>query len=883
MREEVAKAIDRLSLERESAKSLHASGAKGSEVSLALTAAVDEAIVKAVEEVGNPDSIAAVAVGGYGRAELCPHSDIDILFIVGSGIESSFLAQRIMHFLWDMGLNIGHSVRNVGQVLQTYKDDHDSWAATLEYRYVAGSRRLFVKLESAIRDFVSKNADRSFVKSTLDGIRVRHNKYGRSTSLLEPNLKKSAGGLRDLHALLWMYRDMYSDFLPEVNYELRRPAIMDFLSKLLEKGYINQLQYNHTSEAFEFILRTRQSLHYQSASLNDLLDFEIQKKVAAEMGYESADYTRGIESFMRLYFRHARKILRLNQVLSDKMRAALRSQGERIAARDLDGHYALAGDQIAFKREVATDPVILFKAFKHKADTGLHFDENVHETIARELESFSKSDFQKSEEAAAIFKSILLSEKHVAFTLKSMNELGVLGRYLPEFGRLIGFFQHNVYHYYTADEHTLSAMENLETVGENDRVLGELLMSVKRRDALYLGVLFHDIAKPISIGKHEIIGVDVAEKALGRIGFDDIVEDVGFLVRNHLKMEQIAFRRNIGDPETVYEFTRIFANEEQLKMLYLLTYADLSAVNPTVWTKWKAQLLNELYRKSFQVVTQALDKEAIETLQQKQRRQKEKAIIRQMPTGRADAIRKHFEWIKNDLYTVVFDDKEIVSHIEAIESDFLNNPSGAPVHVNFSGSDEHTDVTIISRDAPFLLSKFCSSLSANDANIVDANIFTRDDGIIIDRFRVFDNITKKNLTDSQMTKIESDLRAILSGETDPEKLFERHRMKWQRRLKNEMNPNVKVAVQSSETNDFTLIEVFAPDSLGFLYKVTSAMSRAKLNIHFAKIGTRVDGIVDTFYVLRQDGTKPSQDELDRVRESILEIIHESIDSELIFK
>ena len=883
MREEVATAIDRLNSRRESAKSLHASGGKGSDVSLALTAAVDEAVVRAVEEAGNPDNLSAVAVGGYGRAELCPHSDVDILFIVGSGIESSFLAQRIMHFLWDMGLNIGHSVRNVGQVLQTYKDDHDSWAATLEYRYVAGSRKLFVKLESAIRDFVSKNTDRSFVKSTLDGIRVRHNKYGKSTSLLEPNLKKSAGGLRDLHALLWIYRDMYPDFLPEVGYELKQPAILDFLARLFDKGYINQLQYNHTSEAFEFILRTRQSLHYQSAGLNDLLDFEIQKKVAGEMGYESADYTKGIESFMRDYFRHARKILRLNQVLSDKMRAVLKPHGERIEARDLDEYYALVGDQIAFRREVATDPVVLFRAFKHKADTGLHFDENVHETIARELESFSKPEFQSSEEAAGIFKSILVSEKNIAFTLKSMNELGVLGRYLPEFGKLIGFFQHNVYHYYTADEHTLAAIENLESVGESDRVLGELLLGVKRRDALYLGVLFHDIAKPISISKHEIIGVDVAEKALGRIGFDDIMEDVGFLVRNHLKMEQIAFRRNIGDPETVYGFTRIFTNDEQLKMLYLLTYADLSAVNPTVWTKWKAQLLNELFRKSYQIVTQALDREAIESLQEKQRRQKEKAIIKQMPAEKAQTIRRHFGGIKNDLYTVVFEDNEIVSHIEAIESDFVSAPAGVTVHVNFSRSDEHTDVTIISRDAPFLLSKFCSSMSANDANIVDASIFTRDDGIIIDRFRVFDNITRKNLTDTQMAKIESDLRAILSGETDPEKLFERHRMKWQRKLKHEVNPNVKVAVQTSETKDFTLIEVFAPDSLGFLYKVTSSISKAKLNIHFAKIATRVDGIVDTFYILRQDGAKPSQEELDSVRENILGIIHESIDSELIFK
>ncbi len=877
MTEEVGYAIDRLNLRRESAKNLHKSGASGSEVSLSLTAAIDEAIRSAFEAADDPDGLAAIAVGGYGRAELCPHSDIDILFIVGGGVQASFYAQRIMHFLWDMGLNIGHSVRNVGQVLKTYRDDHDSWAATLEYRYVAGSRPLASKLETAVKEFVSKNDDNGFVKSTLDGIRVRHNKYGRSTSLLEPNLKKSAGGLRDLHALLWMYRAVYPDFLPEVSPTLEQLAILDFLDRLLQKGLINELQYNHTRDAFEFVLRTRQSLHYQSSNLNDLLDFEIQKKVAVDMGYESQDYAKGVEGFMRDYFRHARKIFRLNQVISDKMRGALRPKRDRPDSINLDEDYALDGDKIAFRRETGRDAIRLFKAFKHKAATGLHFDENVHETLARELDVFSEPDFRASKEAAEIFRFVLLCERNVAFTLKSMNELGVLGRYLPEFGKLIGFFQHNVYHYYTADEHTLEAIENLESVGEQEEFLGELLKSVERRDALYLGVMFHDIAKPVSIGKHEIIGVDVADKALRRIGYDDLIEDVGFLVRNHLKMEQIAFRRNIGDPGTVYEFTRLFANAEQLKMLYLLTFADLSAVNPTVWTKWKAQLLHELYRKSYQIIAESLDRNAVESLQEKQRRSREKAIVDQMPATMSETVRRHFDGIKNDLYAIVFDDKEIRGHIEAIEAGF------GTAHVSFRQSDENTDVTIIARDAHYQLSKFCSSLSSNDANIVDANIFTRDDGIIIDRFKVFDNITKKNLTESQMTRIESDLRAILDGESDPEKLFERHRMKWLRKLKNEVNPNIKVAVQASETPDFTLIEVFAPDSLGFLYKVTSAISSAGLSIHFAKIATRVDGIVDTFYILRNDGTKPDQQELDRLKESILAIINESVNSELIFK
>lgn len=876
MKEKVISATDRLDSRREEAKAIHAAYGDGTKVSLLLTSAVDEAITSAVEATTSGQKIAAVAVGGYGRAELCPHSDIDITFIVSDGVEASFFAQRVMHFLWDMGLNIGHSVRNIDQVLDTYRNDHDSWAATLEYRYVAGSKGIFEALNSAIRNFVSKNDDRGFVNSTLDGILVRHDKYGKSTSLLEPNVKKSAGGLRDLQALLWIFRSMYNDFLPDPDYSNIKLAILDFLDRLLKKELINQLQYTHTHDAFEFVLRTRQSLHYQSSSLNDLLDFEIQKKVAADMGYVNDDHVRGVENFMRDYYRHARKIYRLNQVLSDKIRAMLNPHPTAQHVENLDEDYSITSEKISFRKEVGKDAVRLFRAFQHKASTGLHFDENVHETLAQELDAFSEPGFQKSKDAASIFKSILLSG-NVSFTLKSMNELGVLGRYLPEFGKLIGFFQHNVYHYYTADEHTLTAIENLESIGQRDQILGGLLASVRRLDSLYLGVMFHDIAKPISIGRHEIVGVEVAEKALSRIGFDDVIPDVCFLVRNHLKMEQVAFRRNIGDPETVFEFTRIFANGEQLKMLYLLTYADLSAVNPGVWTKWKAQLVHELYKKSSHIISESLDAEGVVSLQEEQRGIREQAIIDKMPSNKYDSIRKHFDSIKNDLYAIVFEDKEIVSHIEAIESNFET------VDISFSQNEDYTDVTIIAHDAPFQLSRFCSSLSANDANIVDANIFTRDDGVIIDRFKVFDNITRKNLTESQMKKIESELRAVLTGETDPEVLFEKHRVRWQRKLKNEINPNIKVAVQTSETNDFTLVEVFAPDSLGFLYKVTSAISFAGLSIHFAKIATRVDGIVDTFYVLRTDGSKPSQDELDLLRGSILKIINESIESELIFK
>jgi len=864
----------RLSEHRMQAKMRHESGGSGSEVSLLLTEGVDEVIQAAVDEADAGDRLTVIAIGGYGRAELCPHSDIDIMFLVRGGVESSFLAQRVLHFLWDVGLNIGHSVRNIEQVLETYRSDHDSWSAALEYRFVAGSFGLFNEYVETLKDFVSHLKDNSYVTSTLSGIEKRHEKYGKSTQLLEPNVKKSAGGLRDLHVLLWMYRTLDADFLMTQS-ELLKPVVARFLDLLLEKGLINQLQHSHTSEAFDFLLRTRQSLHYQSPGLNDLLDFEIQKKVAVGLGYTGGDYSRGVESFMRDYYRHARKIYRLNQVLVEKVRARVEPVNVTYERKDLDGDYVLEHGKIGFGSGFKLNGVTLFRAFLQKARTGKHFDENVRESIAQNLELFSEPSFRMSKEAAKIFRRILESEGKVGFTLKSMNELGVLGRYIPEFGKLIGFFQHNVYHYYTTDEHTLTAIENLENV--EDGYLREILSSVERKDALFLGIMFHDIAKPISIGKHEIIGGDVAREALIRMGFDEIIEDVVFLVLNHLKMEQVAFRRNIGDPETVYEFSKLFSNSERLKMLYLLTYADLSAVNPGVWTPWKAQLLRQLYVRTKKIIDESIDREKLTLLHDELKEEKQTLVERKLPGMMSETIDRHFEGIENDLYLLVFSEDEIVSHITTIEQGFED------VRVTYSNHDENTDVTIIARDAPFQLSRFCAALSSNDANIVDANIFTRKDGIIIDRFKVFDNITKRSLTEGQQKKIEADLISIIKGIVTPEELFERHKMRWQRKLKNEINPNIKVGVNFSESHGFCLIEIYAPDSLGFLYRVTSVISGAGLSIHFAKIATRVDGIVDTFYVLKNDGGLPARSELEELAKKVLEIVNDSIQSELIFK
>lgn len=524
-------------------------------------------------------------------------------------------------------------------------------------------------------------------------------------------------------------------------------------------------------------------------------------------------------------------------------------------------------------------PVRMFEAFRHQCRYGARFDDGVQDAITRSLKTIDDS-VRSSQEASEIFKDILASDGNVAMTLRSMNELDVLGRYLPEFGDLIAFFQHNVYHYYTADEHTLIALENLERLQRQGTSMADVFRGVQCKDVLYLALLLHDMGKTRSVSDHEIVGVEIAEVVMRRINFVDGAEDVCFLVRHHLTMEQTAFRRNVDDPLTVKDFASIFRvgthrDTSLLDMLYLMTYADLSAANPTVWTDWKAVLLHELYQRASEALTGKLrEEELIELHKERTRQAIEDAVDRLSERMRREIVEQHLLGFESDGYIAAFDDKEIAQHIAKIGSE-------ETISTIFKDSESYTEVTIIGRDAPGALSKCCGVLSANDANIFDARIFTRKDGVIIDNFRVFDFATGKTLIEEQRQKIHQDLNDVFNNQIDLQHLFEKHRRRWRRRAKAVVNPNIRIDVEFEDSSDYTIIDVFAPDSLGFLYRVTETISQFGLDIQFAKIATRMDGIVDAFYVRESDG-KPLTDEKKRqhVREKILGVIRALSEVEL---
>jgi [protein-PII] uridylyltransferase len=515
----------------------------------------------------------------------------------------------------------------------------------------------------------------------------------------------------------------------------------------------------------------------------------------------------------------------------------------------------------------------LFETFVIAAEQEVGLDFRLRAAIERSLDLVTE-EIRRDTDVAALFRRVLRSRR-VGATLREMNELNVLGTYLPEFGRLVAFFQHNVYHYFTADEHTIIAIENAERLRDAAGTMHEVFRLLDRKDILYVAILLHDIAKPEGVADHEITGVTIAGRILQRLGMMDAIPDVAFLIRHHLMMEQIAFRRNIHDAATLRDFAGHFARPEQLDYLYLLTYADLSAVNRNVWTEWKAIMLQDLYQRTSEVLRRNLRGSAIEDFHRARRdRAADEAVAALSARFDRVEVERHLRSIPNDSYLAVFSHEEIAHHLSA-------SARGEPVSVRFVHAKGYTEITVIGRDAPFALSRCCAVLSANDANIFDANVFTRDDGMIVDRFRVADAGTRRRLEQRVCDKIADDLRAVVTGNLDVSHLFAEHRRKWRRRPKSPANPHIPIDVAFEEGGRYTILDVTAADSVGFLYRVTESISRLGLDIYFAKIATRVDGIIDSFYVLDRSGRRLADPERrEGIRNEILATIRHLAEEEL---
>jgi [protein-PII] uridylyltransferase len=838
---------------RDQVRMAHRAGADGWETCTRLSQGMD-AVLRLAFSRGIPRSLqsrsAIIATGGYGRGELCPHSDIDIMVLIDGQNGSDHLHSAVkdfLHLLWDAGLDVGHSVRTLADALALYGRSHDAWTAMVEGRFLCGNAQLAQTFQTAVSERTGYGPEQWFVRGVFADMQTRHDRFGSSVKLLEPNIKKSAGGLRDMHMVFWLHRGVDPAYMFPLADD--RPATVIFLEHLQRHGELDADDTRQILEALGFLFRTRHEMHYQREVLNDTLEYALQRDVATALGFGGQAELRSVEVFMAAYYRYARQVHGMHRRLSQRFREVIEPAVHAAEHSATQVGPFCIGDSRATLAQGARDEIdaeTMFEALAQIAERGCEPDFRVQGTLARGRDRLTEADRDRPLLKSA-FRRILRSGR-AGTVLRLMNDLDLLGWFIPPFGDLVSFFQHNVYHYFTADEHTLIAIANVEGLASDPGPLGETYRKLPDREVIILTILLHDIAKPLGVADHEVTGVDVARRVLEDLGIPGLISPVGFLVRHHLVMEQTAFRRNVHDPATIREFAARFDKPELLDYLYVLTYADLSAVNISVWTQWKATMLHDLYRRTAEVLRRNLRGEEIDQYHQLQRENAftaiSDALAQRIP---AKEVTAHLQSMNSDAYQAAFSPDEIAAHIEAARL------AVREVTTLFAHRGGFTEVTVIALDAPFTLSRFCAVLTANDANIFDAHIFTRADGVIIDRFRVSATVSHQQLDAGTCEKIAVEMRDVVAGHIDVTTLFREHHRKWRRRSRAMVNPNIRTGVEFEETPGYTIIDVYAPDSVGFLFRVTEAISRLRLNIVFAKIATRVDGIVDSFYVLEQSG------------------------------
>jgi len=801
-------------------------------------------------------SFALASAGSFSRRELSPYSDIDLMIISDSIENDDADIKELITSLWDGGIEASHTVRELSDIKKYLTADLHTFTQFFETRFITGSDSLYNKWNSALLDSINDDSKKLLITNFIEDVRQRHEKYGDSPKMLEPNVKMSAGGLRDFQSIEWMLMISNKQLLNS-QHELTQAEI--FINHLKKNKLTTLSESKRLLESYKLVISIRHLLHITTKSKTDRFEFLNQVKLAAIYGYDE----NNLMSFMKKYFAATNIIFRVSHSIIKKYKVEYLNPLPDSLAYDLDEDFYIKNKVIYLKKDVTLTLSDIFRVFYYRAYHNSGFDDNLRTKIIEATENAEDNNWSQPE-SSVFFREILKFPRNVGSTLAIMNELGVLGAFLPEFGDLNGFMQHGVYHCYTADEHTLITIKNLEKLYNENSTFGKIYNTIKDKEILNLALLLHDIAKPIDLSGHEIIGAEMASSVMVRLGYDENeIDKVCFLVKNHLMMEQVAFRRNLNDPETLNNFAANFNSLEDLDLLYLITYADLSAVNPAVWTSWKAELLSELYRRSKSMIQEKISGEELlySTIYSAP-----KDISKHSDKITENNVQDHFDSLHDDLgYANHFSDEEIALHVEEILK-------GDSVSVLFKELDDFTNVTVITKDFPSLLSKLCGVFAINDANIHSAKIFTRKDGIVIDTFLVTDFRSHKRVDTAKYEKIKEDFYSVINGFLELHQEIFKLKSRWWRIENKLFKRSGQIKITFEKHDRYTILDVHSPDRLGFLYHVTNKMNQLGLIIYFAKISTKGDDIVDSFYVLDRNGHKVSQNDYQFIISELTETI-----------
>jgi [protein-PII] uridylyltransferase len=827
-------------------RAAHLGGASGQQSVQAYAAFMDGflatlfrlAVHDARHEGAAPVPIVLVALGGYGRGELHPLSDLDLLLLYDGemGPYVQRVTQGLLYTLWDLGLQVGHAVRSLPDCVAMARTDFTSRTSMQQARHLVGDRRLFNRFRKVLAENVYRKDFAGFLETALAERDQRYRKFGGSPYMGEPNVKESAGGLRDIHTAMW---------LASTKFGTRT------LQELKDKRLITDREQKMADAALTFLWRVRNELHFISGHKNDVLGREIQPQIAKNFGYVGDDMSLAVEKFMRDYYLHARVIHRVSKRLIARCRETL--SRPRPVQRGLrqealaDGLYVLDGQLHLVEpdgRAFREDPTRLMKVFWHSHRLGLELGVDVERALDDSLDLVDET-FQRSPEVRDLFLAICRNWGRTALTLGEMHELGLLGRYLPEWGALTCLVQYDVYHKFTADQHSLLAVENLEALvpGQSTESEGiaEVLNELARPDLLMLGMLLHDIGKGKGHG-HVAKGIPLIQALTARLGLPaEDADAVILLVAHHLTLSHTAQRRDIDDPKTVTSLAEVVGNPERLRMLYLLTFADMRAVGPGVMTGWMARILWELFTRTLARLTGG-------RLERPTREKVVERVVGEMRGARSGVV-AHLAMM-SDRYLTTTSAQRIAAHLRLVER--LEEDVVATELFHHRDLDS-SDLVIVTKDVPGLFALIAGTLAAEGINILSAQIHTRADGIALDTFQVNDPFGEAVTEDARWRRTLGTLRRVLVGEQTVEELLAARRSGRPAATTVAGPPKITVDNQLSDTH--TVVEVKCPDRVGLLYLITRTFQALGLDIGSARIATEIEQAYDTFYVTDHQGRR----------------------------
>ena len=815
---------------------------------------------------------AVLATGGYGRGEMAPFSDVDLLFVQekASDVHSQKDIEAILYLLWDLGLKVGHATRSIRQNITASRNDLTIMTSLLETRFICGDAALASQLEDAINTTIAKRNPLDFVHDKLAERDMRHRQHGATRYVVEPQVKEGKGGLRDLHTLFWIAKFAY-----------RTADIM----AIFEKGIIRISEARSFAASQRFLWTVRCFLHLRAKRGDDMLAFDAQIDIAPQMGFVSRGGMRDVERFMKRYYLAARHVGNLTRIFC----AAIEDEFDTKSSRSLS---RLFQDGVArFSMTIApfvlkngrlhlpvdmmfhTAPIRLIQIFWLAQKYALDIHPDSFKRLTRGTNRLTHQDLWQPE-FHEIFLDILCHNNSPERVLRLMNESGFLSKYMPDFGRIVAMMQFDMYHSYTVDEHTLKAvgiMNAIEqaTVRDEAPLACDLFPKISSRRALYVAILLHDIAKGRG-GDHSLLGAEVAERLCPQLGLDDEeTETVIWLIRQHLLMSKIAFRYDLNDPKTIEDFVVEVQSPERLKLLLILTVADIRAVGPDIWNGWKAALMRDLYRRAEAIIGGAAPAE-VAHIASAEALYSISEILRQekgWDEGRIQAYASQFY----PSYWTAFGTERLVKQAELVEGFSFDT---APLGISFEVEPQNntTIMTVIAQDHPGLFSRIAGAVALSNLTIANARINTRKDGAILDSFRLQDDDRQAVREPKKLEELQKRIEQALRGEMNLHIALEKKWNSQPARLR-AMSVPPRVIVTNKRSKTHTVIEVNGRDRPGLLYQLTYHIAQMGLQINSASVSTYGEKAVDVFYVRDIFGLQVRSDDMaEKIKSKLMSLL-----------